>query len=114
MKYLILMTSPEGAWEALSHQEQEGVMGQHEAFTQKLEAEGRYVCSYRLRPPDEARTVRRDGEGNLSVQVGGFAETEDEIGGLYVIEADSMEEAVEWGRRCRFIVGANEVRPLWE
>jgi hypothetical protein len=114
VKYLILMTSPQGAWEALTSDEQERVVGGHEAFTNDLEAAGKYVCSYRLRTPAEARTVRRDAEGDLSVLAGAFSETKDEIGGLYVIEADSMEEAVEWARRSRFMTGANEVRPIWE
>lgn len=114
MKYLILMASPPDAWDALSADEQERIVGEHEEFTKQLEAAGRYVTSFRLRPAAEATSVRRDGAGAVSVTKGAFAETPDEIGGLYVIEADSMEEALEWGRRSRFMIGANEVRPIWE
>lgn len=114
MKYLILMTSPPGAWEALPTEEQEAVVREHEAFGQQLEAADRFVCSYRLKPPDQARTVRRDAEGKLSVHAGTFSEAKEEIGGLYVIEADSMEEAMDWAQRSRFMVGSNEVRPIWE
>ena len=82
MKYLILMTSAPGAWEALSSDEQQSVMEQHEKFTSALEAESRFVCCYELGPVEEARTIRRDGKGSLSEHRGAFAETPEEIGGL--------------------------------
>ncbi len=114
MKYLILMTSAPGAWEALSTDEQQSVIVQHEKFTNDLEADGHYVCSYQLGPAADARTIRRDGEGNLSEHSGTFAKTPEVVGGLYVIEAGSMDDAMQWARRSRFIAGSNEVRPLVE
>jgi len=45
---------------------------------------------------------------------GPFAETKEVLGGLYVIEADSLEQPLEWAKRSRFIAGANEVRELVE
>ncbi len=114
MKYLIQMSSPAGAWDALSPEEQQRIVGEHESFGKDLESSGKYVTSFRLRPPQEARCVRRDVAGALSESDGAFAETAEEIGGLYVIEADSMEEALAWARRSRFMVGTNEVRPVWE
>ncbi len=111
---MILMTSMPSAWEALSTDEQRSVGEQHEKFTNALEAEGRFVGCYELGPVDEARTIRRDREGNLSEHCGGFSEAPEVIGGLYVIEADSMDDAMQWARRSRFIAGSNEVRPLVE
>jgi hypothetical protein len=112
MKYLILMTSLEGAWEALSESEQQGVMAQHDAFQRKLESEGRFVATYHVQ--DEARTVRRSATGEITTTSEPFSGRRECVGGLYVIEADSIEEATRWAQESRFIPGANEVRPLYD
>ena len=85
---------------------------QHNRFMEELG--DRRIWSYRLQPGSEARTVHMDAAGQLSVMDGPFTETKEVIGGLYLIEAESMDEAVEWARKSRFIPGANEVRPIWE
>ena len=112
MRFMILMTDGGGAWERLSPAAQADVMEEHRRFQAALEAEGRYVASYRLGSGSQARTVRRDASGGMSVTDGPFAEAKEIVGGLYVIEADSLEEALAWAKRSRFIAGSNEVRPL--
>ena len=67
-----------------------------------------------LFPRGEARTVRRDGTGHFTVEPGPFTGGSECVGGFYVIEADSLDEAVDWPRRGRFMVGANEVRRIHE
>jgi hypothetical protein len=53
-------------------------------------------------------------DASVSVTNGPYSDAREYTGGFYVIEADSIEEAVEWARRGRFMVGANEVRQIWE
>ncbi len=53
-------------------------------------------------------------DGRISFTDGPFAESKEVIGGFYIIEAASLEEAVEWAQRSRFIAGWNEVRALAE
>ena len=62
--------------------------------------------------PGEARTVRLHPDGRLEVAHGTFAGGREAIGGFTIIEADSLEEAVENARRHRWMVGSNEVREL--
>jgi len=112
MKYLILMTSPEGVWEGLSESEQQDVIARHNAFTAKLRAEGRYVTSYRAH--DEARSVRKDAAGNVTTTSEPFTGAQERVGGFYVIEAESLDEATRWGEVSRFTAGTNEVRPLYD
>ncbi len=112
MKYLILMTSIAGEWDKLSPDEQRAIVEKHARFSRALESENRLVASWRL--DDQARTVRQDSAGTISESDVPFSGSGESVGGLYVIEADSLDEAVEWGRRGRFMVGANEVRPLFE
>ena len=112
MQYLITMTDVEGAWEALSSDEQERILKQHDAFRAALEAEGRFVLACHLHPRSEARTVRKDAAGEATTHDGPFSSAPEFVGGFYVIEADSMDEAVRWAERGRFMPGANEVREI--
>jgi hypothetical protein len=83
------------------------------AWAEEMTRRGVLVSGEVLQPPDEARTVRvRDGEVLLAD--GPFAETKEQIGGLSVIECDTLDEAVAVAAAhpvARF--GLVEVRPLW-
>ena len=52
-------------------------------------------------------------DGSVTTEAGPFNDAAEYVGGIYVIEAPSLSEAVEWARKARFMVGANEVRQLW-
>lgn len=114
MKFMILMSDLEGVWDALSEAEQDRVVKEHGEFERALRAEAKFVCSYRLAHPPEARTVRLGAGGQIQRQAGPFTSGHESLGGVYVIEAESMDEALQWAERSRFIPGANEVRPLYE
>ncbi|QIG39810.1 hypothetical protein G5T42_10210 [Microbacterium sp. 4R-513] len=67
----------------------------------------------RLRPPSDAKTVRRRG-GKLIVTDGPFAETHEWIAGFDVLEAESLDEALEIaGRHPMAAGGIIELRPAW-
>jgi hypothetical protein len=112
MRYLISMTVIDERWNELPSEEQERIFKQHDEYRAALEAAGRFVASYPLAPRSEAKTVRRDAQGAFAVEDGPYTQAAEYVGGLYVIEADSLDEAVEWARRGRFMFGANEVRAL--
>jgi hypothetical protein len=114
MKFVILMSEAGEAWAKLSPREQADVLERHAEFQRALESAGKYVMSKRLAPASQARTVRRASDGRISFSDGPFAETKEVIGGFYIIEAASLEEAVAWAERARFITGWNEVRALAE
>ena len=78
-----------------------------------LRARGRWIVGDQLAPPRRARTVRvRD--GCRLVTDGPFSETKEAIGGFDLIEADTLEEAVEIAAGHPVAeLGAIEVRPLW-
>ena len=114
MKYAILMTDGAGAWDRLGPTEQAEVFRKHGEFRAALEREGKYVWSARLDGAAAAKTVGREVGGRSRVTDGPFAETKEILGGIYVIEAASLAEALEWAERGRFIAGSNEVRPILE
>ena len=78
-----------------------------------LQARGKWVTGDQLAPPRRARTVRVRG-GKASVTDGPFVETKEAVGGFDIIEAGSLEEAVEIAAGHPVAKsGAIEVRPLW-
>src|SRR5262245_21014152 len=106
-KFVIMMQESGEAWAKLSPVQQKEVIEKHGEFRRALEVEGKYVSSMRLAPAAQARTVQRAENGRFQVKDGPFAESKEVIGGLYVIEAASLDEAVELAKRVRFMAGWN-------
>jgi hypothetical protein len=114
MKYLLLIHSDERAEAKMPPQEMESLMADYAKFTERLKATGVYVGGQRLRPTSSATTVRiRSGETLTSD--GPFAETKEQLGGFFMIEAKDMAEAVSWGAKVPSAKhGSIEVRPVWQ
>ncbi len=108
MKFMLLLHDDEAAWLALSEAEQGAVVGEHMAYVDALVKAGALVSGEPLDTAASARIVR-DG----AVQDGPYADSREQIGGFYVIEADHMDAAITWARRCPISPGgAVEVRPV--
>jgi len=90
----------------------EDLMPEYMAFTEALRASGSFVGANQLQPVETATTVRvRDGE--TFVTDGPFIETKETLGGYYLIEAESLDEALECAAKipsARY--GHIEVRPV--
>src|SRR5688572_19012190 len=105
-----MLADPPGSWDAMTPAEQQRIMDGHRAFAEALVAEKKMVGGFRLRATGEAKTLRCQG---AEVTDGPFAETKEVLGGFYVIEAASMNEALGWARRIPMGRGSIEVRPVW-
>ena len=112
MQYMLLIYGDERRWASLSPDEERAIYDEYVAFTRELEEAGKIVGAQELQPTATATTVRvRDAE--TLVTDGPFAETAEALGGYYVIEAESLDEAVEWAAKIPAArEGAIEVRPL--
>lgn len=111
MKFLLLMYAEEGAWPPEEHQV---ALAESIQICHDLHADGRYLSAAPLQPPATAKSVRvRDGK--VSVVDGPFAETKEVLGGYFLIDVPSIEEAIEIASR---IPGARrgtaEIRPIVE
>jgi hypothetical protein len=113
-KYLILMSNDDEAWGRLGPERQQEVIQEHSEFQSALEQDRRLVLSHRLRPSDETRAVTRTANGSFEETAGGYFEQNRSFGGFYLIEAESMEDALTWARRGRFIEGTNVVHEVWD
>lgn len=112
MKYLLLVYTDPALLEALPAQDYDAHMQGCIRKADALHAEGTLLGSNKLEPPAQARTVRVR-EGRASVFDGPFAETKEVLAGYNLIEAGSMEEAVELAKQFPWArYGSMEVRPV--
>lgn len=112
MQYLLLIYTDASLLEALPEGEADRMMRHCFAGADEMKAQGQLLQSQQLEAPEQARSVRiRD--GRLSVSDGPFAETREMLGGFNLIEADSLEQAVEIASRFPWAsAGCVEVRPI--
>ncbi len=91
------------------------IMARHDAYWAELEAAGAVRGGAGLRPVATARTMRVAADGERTVHDGPFAETREQLGGFYLIEASDMEAALAWARKLPLDTAASiEVRPCFE
>src|SRR4051794_20138609 len=115
MKYLLLAHADDAPFQAMAPEEAEKAVGEYYAYTKALEQAGILLASERLRPAEDAALVRVGPTGTPSVLNGPFIETKEQLGGFWMIEAGSQDEAVRWATRCPGSRhGTMEVRAVWE
>lgn len=112
MKYLLLIYHDETSWDALSEAEQQRIYGEYRSFTEDIVKSGHFCAGEELQPTRTASTVRvRDGRTLLTD--GPFAETREQLGGFYMIEAKDLDEATAIAARIPSAKdGSIEVRPV--
>ncbi|MBE9167975.1 YciI family protein [Pleurocapsales cyanobacterium LEGE 06147] len=111
MKYMLLIYSDENAW---TESEKEHCYAESVQLTQKLNAKGQYLGSSPLHSVSTATSVRiRDGK--RLVTDGPFAETHEQLGGYFLIDAKDLDEAINIaGRIPAARKGTVEIRPIME
>jgi hypothetical protein len=83
-------------------------------YNQELRKAGMLLALDGLRPPTEGASVVFKGAGEATVTDGPFAEAKEVVGGYWIIQARSTEEAIEWAKRCPGEHCRVEVRPIFE
>ena len=113
MQYLLMIYGNEKAMLSAPKEASGQMLGAYQAYTEAMRKAGVLLGSNRLRPTAEATTVRAP-NGKHSVVNGPFAETKEQLGGYYLIEAPDLDAALSWASRCPGAsFGAIEVRPVW-
>ena len=114
MKYMLLIYHDEQSWDALTEPERQQVYLEFRTLRGELEANNQFVTGSQLQPATTATTVRvRDGK-ELIID-GPFAETHEQLGGYFLIEAKDLDEATNIAARIPSArTGSIEVRPLAE
>jgi hypothetical protein len=111
MKYLCLICA-ERVMEHMSEEEADRHYQEYIEFTEEVRRNGYYISANRLKPSSAATTVRVR-NGKVAVTDGPFAETKEQIGGYYVIEAGDLDEAIQVAAKIPGAkIGCVEVRPI--
>jgi hypothetical protein len=116
MQYLLLIYGDEAAgnerFEAMSEEERDGMMGEWWGYTEALQKAGVHVAGEALQPTGTAKTVTVS-NGERLVTDGPFAETKEQLGGFYLVDVESEEQALDWAAKMPNLPhGSVEVRPV--
>jgi hypothetical protein len=114
MRYLCLIYDEEKKLATLSKGESDAFMGEYFAFTDGIKASGHYRAGEALQPVETATTVRVR-NGKVGTTDGPFAETKEQLGGFYLIEARDLNDAIQVAAKIPSArLGSVEVRPIVE
>lgn len=112
MKYLCLIYDEEAQLAAMPKDESDAFMGEYFAFSGDIRRTGHYVAGEALHPVQSATTLRIR-KGKLSTSDGPFAETREQLGGFYLIQARDLNEAIQVAARIPSArTGSIEIRPV--
>jgi hypothetical protein len=114
MKYLLLIYGDEGGWGSISEQDRAAITEAYTDYSDEVQKAGVSLAGEALQPTTSATTVRvRNGETLLTD--GPFAETKEQLGGFYMVECDTLDQAIEWAAKIPGAsTGSIEVRPIME
>jgi hypothetical protein len=114
MKYLLMCCHEEKKFDAMPQSECDAVMEETMAYCEALKKSGHLVAVEQLEPVQTAMTVRVR-NGKLSATDGPFAETKEQFGGFFLINARDLNEAIQVASRFPAVrFGSMEVRPVME
>ena len=112
MQYLLLIHDDEAQWGEMPEDERNAVYAEYGRYTEELQTRGILVGANQLQPSGSATVVHVEGGKTLTTD-GPFAETKEVLGGYYLIDVDTLDEALEWAAKipsARY--GHIEVRPI--
>ena len=113
MKFMAMIYADETGWDSLTAEEKEAAYGQYKEFADDAREAGVMVSGNELGPTRDATSVRVR-EAETLVTDGPYAEVKEALGGYFLLECDSMDEAMDWAARIPGAqYGAIEVRPIY-
>ena len=112
MKYLCLIYEEEKLWENMPQDQAGAIFGEYSAFTEGIQKSGHLLGGEALQPTHTATTVRVR-NGKVSTTDGPFAETKEQLGGYYLVEARDLNDAIQLAAKIPGArMGCVEVRPI--
>jgi hypothetical protein len=110
-QYTLLIYSDVKRWQDVTEGEMGAIMGEYNAYTRALRDAGVHVAGEALQPADTAKTVAQNGV----VTDGPFADVAEHLGGFYIIDVATTDEALEWAAKLPGVargLDRIEVRPV--
>ena len=113
MQYLLMIYQNEVEYAKNDAATTQKMMAEYQTFTQGIIQSGNFKAGDRLQPTTTATTVRVR-EGKTLTTDGPFAETREQLGGYYLVEAKDLDAAIAIAARIPGArIGSIEVRPIW-
>jgi|GEM_PF-142452 len=112
-QFVVTFTHVEGAWASLDEADIPKMMEGHAAWQREVHDQPHSSLVF-FSDAAQAKTVHRDAAGTITTLDGPFTQGPEAAGGFYIIEAESLDAAVEIARNHRWLPGSNEVRELAE
>ena len=114
MKYLCLIYDEEKKMRSMPKSEGDALTGEYFAFTEGIKKSGHYLGGNALQPVQTGTTVRVR-NGKVSTTDGPFAETKEQLGGFFLIDARDLNDAIQVAAKIPSArMGSIEVRPIME
>jgi hypothetical protein len=113
MKYLCLGYHEEQAWASLPPAQRDALLEETLAYRDWLSASGYLIDDHGLQSAAAATTLRFD-SGQMSITDGPFAETKEQLGGIMLLEANDLNQAIQLASKipCMRVGGSLELRPI--
>ncbi len=113
MKYVCLIYQDETMLQKIPQEEMGKMTAEYLALTDALQKSGNLIAAHGLKPTHTATTVRMR-DGITMTTDGPFAETKEQLGGIFLVEARDLNEAIQFAARIpNARNGSIEVRPVW-
>jgi hypothetical protein len=114
MKYMLLIYNDEKGWAKLTEPERQATYGEYMQLAQEMRSNGQFVAGAPLHSTSAATSVRVN-NGKRLVTDGPFAETREQLGGYFLVDAKDLDEAIAIAARIPAArTGTVEVRPVME
>jgi hypothetical protein len=113
MRYMMLIYSREMP---INTEQERGIALRHRNVMNEAKGRGIFYGAAPLQPTTTAVTVRKNGNGKVLATDGPFTETKEQLAGYYILDCETIEEAIEWAGRiptgCQGGEGCIEIRPI--
>lgn len=114
MKFMLLIAASDRDYTTAPQEEVQPLLDAHQSFLNDLRDADLFVSGWGLYPQQRSKTVRVN-DGQPVLTDGPFIETKEQIGGFYLIDTETQDEALKWATRlAEFNESAVEVRPVIE
>lgn len=112
MQYLLMIYENEKVWNDMPKEQSDAMFGEYMQFTDDIKASGQFKAGEALQPIATATTVRVR-NGKVQTTDGPFAETKEQLGGFYLIEAKDLDDAIKVAAKIPSARhGSVEIRPI--
>ena len=112
MQYMLLIYAQEGGWDDIPADAQEAELAKWWAYSEEMSKAGVMVAGDALQPTATATSLQQR-DGQVLVTDGPFAETKEALGGYYLLNVETLDDAIHWAKKCPAVgYGTVELRPV--